>query len=302
MKGAHSAKKAVKPKRPDKPKKAEKSKKKKSGSPGVALRVDPDIIKSTLAAKPAQDEKEQSSRKVDKGKSGKSAHGVEKKSRRAARDDDANKGSKALVCIAIAVIALACLVVALATHAIDLSMDPDKSASPAEQHEETNEPEDEEPASAAVRQEAAGSATSLDNLIEGGSYHNARFGFIVQVPDGFHVDSLIDGGDGIILANDALDMIVRVTGSNNLDGRSAQDILDAIWNQGDDSIGRAEGNRVIVYQYDEMSEYFYWIYVGSGSIDQMVIEYPVQDDNDAELAMARKLMDGFTPGRINRQH
>lgn len=70
----------------------------------------------------------------------------------------------------------------------------------------------------------------------------------------------------------------------------------------EDSIARAEGNRVIIYQYDDEYEYFYWVNIGPGSINQMEIRYPLQDDNRDELDAAQSLMQGFIPGDLNIVH
>lgn len=97
-------------------------------------------------------------------------------------------------------------------------------------------------------------------------------------------------------------MTTDAFGFNNVDHLDADAVLASIWNGTEDSIARAEGNRVIIYQYDDEYEYFYWVYIGSGSIDQMEIRYPLQDDNRDELEAAQSLMQGFTPGDLNAAH
>lgn len=97
-------------------------------------------------------------------------------------------------------------------------------------------------------------------------------------------------------------MTADAFGFNNVDHLDADALLASIWNGAEDSIARAEGNRVIIYQYDDEYEYFYWVYIGSGSIDQMEIRYPLQDDNRDELEAAQSLMQGFTPGDLNAAH
>lgn len=133
-------------------------------------------------------------------------------------------------------------------------------------------------------------------------YKNERFGFEVTVPQGFVVGSELPEGAGVTITNSTLRMTVTVSGSNNVDAATADTVMATLWNGSEDSIARAEGNRVIIYQYDDEYEYFYWVNVGSGSIDQMEIRYPLQDDNRDELDAAQQLMQGFIPGDLEVEH
>ena len=133
-------------------------------------------------------------------------------------------------------------------------------------------------------------------------YKNARFGYQVDIPEGFTLGSEADDGARITLVNSTLRMTAHAFAFNNVDHLDADAVLASIWNGAEDSIARAEGNRVIIYQYDDEYEYFYWVYIGSGSIDQMEIRYPLQDDNRDELEAAQSLMQGFTPGDLNAAH
>lgn len=159
----------------------------------------------------------------------------------------------------------------------------------ADQPEATSEPTDSASSSA--------SAASEPQV-----YTNALFGYQVDIPEGFVLGSEVDNGSGIVLTNSSLRMTVNVTGYNNTDGLDADAILASLWNGSDDSIARAEGNRVIIYQYDGEYEYFYWVNIGPGSINQMEIRYPLQDDNRDELDAAQLLMQGFIPGDLNVAH
>ena len=114
--------------------------------------------------------------------------------------------------------------------------------------------------------------------------------------------SEVDNGAGVILTNSNLRMTANVTGYNNADNLDADAIMNSLWNGSEDSIARAEGNRVIIYQYDDEYEYFYWVNIGPGSINQMEIRYPLQDDNRDELDAAQALMQGFIPGDLNIAH
>lgn len=134
------------------------------------------------------------------------------------------------------------------------------------------------------------------------AYTNARFGYQVDIPEGFALGSETDDGARITLVNSTLRMTADVSGYNNVDHLDADTVLASLWNGSGDSIARAEGNRVIIYQYDDEYEYFYWVYIGSGSIDQMEIRYPLQDDNRDELDAAQLLMQGFIPGDLNAAH
>ena len=125
---------------------------------------------------------------------------------------------------------------------------------------------------------------------------------VYKNPEGFTLGSEADDGARITLVNSTLRMTADAFGFNNVDHLDADALLASIWNGAEDSIARAEGNRVIIYQYDDEYEYFYWVYIGSGSIDQIEIRYPLQDDNRDELEAAQSLMQGFTPGDLNAAH
>lgn len=133
-------------------------------------------------------------------------------------------------------------------------------------------------------------------------YTNAVFGYQLDVPEGFVLGSEVDNGAGVILTNSKLRMTANVTGYNNVENLDADAIMNSLWNGSEDSIARAEGNRVIIYQYDDEYEYFYWVNIGPGSINQMEIRYSLQDDNRDELDAAQSLMQGFIPGDLNIAH
>lgn len=134
------------------------------------------------------------------------------------------------------------------------------------------------------------------------TYVNARFGFSLAVPEGFVIGSEIEGGSGVILTSNALRMTVTVVGYDNDQGLDLDAVTASLWNGSDDSIVRKDNGRVVIYQYDDEYEYFIWAYVGAGSIDQMTIRYPLQDDNRDELAAAQALMQGFLPGDLSIPH
>lgn len=134
------------------------------------------------------------------------------------------------------------------------------------------------------------------------TYKNQRFGFSVDVPVAFILGSEIDDGAGVILVSSLLRMTVKVDGYNNDDNLDARAVADQLWKHAKDSIVRTEGNRVVIYQYDREYEYFIWAYVGSGSINQMTIRYPLQDDNQEELVAAQMLMQNFRPGALDTPH
>ncbi len=150
--------------------------------------------------------------------------------------------------------------------------------------------------------EPTASESSSAAMAEPQVYVNALFGYQLDVPEGFVLGSEVDNGAGVVLTNSALRMTVNVTGYNNVDNLDADAILASLWNGSEDSIARAEGNRVIIYQYDDEYEYFYWVNIGPGSINQMEIRYPLQDDNRDELDAAQLLMQGFIPGDLNAAH
>lgn len=301
MRGAHSAK---------KPKKAKDKTKKKAKKTGAVLKVDPDIIKSTMAPKVqepvAQDAKKQAPA-AQTPKSGKNKH-AKKKPAKASRKQDASKqGSKKrtgllVVCIFI-LLALGVAIFFVVSQRADAPAGTSGSLMNTESaqvtaieddllDEQTDEAEQEE-------NKLSGMVDDVDSPTR---YTSSHFGFTVGIPEGFSIDSEFDNGDGVILVNDELNMIVNVSGSNNVEGLDAQAVLESLWNKKDDSIRRAEDNRVIIYQYDDTSEYFYWVFIGPGSINQMKIEYPLKDNNRVELETAQALMQGFMPGDLNRTH
>lgn len=237
----------------------------------------------------------------------KGAHSV----KRADKPKSARKGRGKVVAIVICVI----LVLALARTAVFLfatgkvelpGFAPRQASSPASS------------SSSGVSSPSSESSQETDafdsaGAIEGGSsstaavpasqvYANAGFGYQLDVPEGFVLGSEVDNGAGVILTNSNLRMTANVTGYNNVDNLDADAIMNSLWNGSEDSIARAEGNRVIIYQYDDEYEYFYWVNIGPGSINQMEIRYPLQDDNRDELDAAQSLMQGFIPGDLNIAH
>lgn len=134
------------------------------------------------------------------------------------------------------------------------------------------------------------------------AYSNARFGYSLNVPEGFVVGSEIDDGAGVVITCSSLHMVVTVVGYNNDRELDAEMLSGELWNGSDDSIVRVSSDRAIIYQYDDEYEYFIWAYVGAGSIDQMTIRYPLQDDNRDELDAAQTLMQGFIPGDLSISH
>lgn len=135
-----------------------------------------------------------------------------------------------------------------------------------------------------------------------GSYRNARFGFSTGVPEGFVQGEESQDGDGVTFTNSALGMTVHAYGTNNTEKMNEDAVVKSVWNGSSDSIKQTGDGYVFIYQYDSTTEYFYWIYIGAGSIDRMEISYPLQDDNNAEMTMAETFMESFTPGDLSVSH
>lgn len=134
-------------------------------------------------------------------------------------------------------------------------------------------------------------------------YTNAVFGYQLDVPEGFVLGSEVDNGAGVILTNSKLRMTANVTGYNNVDNLDVDAIMNSLWSGSEDSIARAEGNRVITLSVRRRIRiHFYWVNIGPGSINQMEIRLPLQDDNRDELDAAQSLMQGFIPGDLNIVH
>lgn len=237
----------------------------------------------------------------------KGAHSV----KRTGKPKSARKGRGKVVAIVICVILVLALaggaVFLFATGKVELpGFAPRQASSPASSSSSSvSSPSSE----SSQETDAFGSA----GAIEGGSsstaavpasqvYANAGFGYQLDVPEGFVLGSEVDNGAGVILTNSNLRMTANVTGYNNVDNLDADAIMNSLWNGSEDSIARAEGNRVIIYQYDDEYEYFYWVNIGPGSINQMEIRYPLQDDNRDELDAVQALMQGFIPGDLNIAH
>jgi hypothetical protein len=144
---------------------------------------------------------------------------------------------------------------------------------------------------------ASSNAVQLNN-----SYMNDRFGFSVGIPDGFVQGTESQNGDDVTFTDTALNMTVRVYGYNNTDNLSEDAVMKTVWNGSTDSIKQTGDGHVFIYQYDSSKEYFYWIYLGAGSINRMEISYPLQDDNGDEMAMAEAFMGSFVPGDLTKTH
>lgn len=158
------------------------------------------------------------------------------------------------------------------------------------------------PASTGTTEVDDDSVASAFGLQTRETYKNRRFGFSVDVPVSFILGSEIDDGAGVMLVSSSLRMTVKIDGYNNDKNLGVNEVAEELWNHTKDSIVRTEGNRVVIYQYDREYEYFIWAYVGSGSINQMTIRYPLQDDNQEELVAAQTLMQNFRPGALGSAH
>lgn len=237
----------------------------------------------------------------------KGAHSV----KRTGKPKSARKGRGKVVAIVICVI----LVLALAGGAIFLfatgkvelpGFAPQQATNPTSSSNSgasspSSEPSQETDTSGSAGATEGGSS-SASTVPASQVYTNAVFGYQLDVPEGFVLGSEVDNGAGVILTNSNLRMTADVTGYNNVDNLDADALMNSLWNGSEDSIARAEGNRVIIYQYDDEYEYFYWVNIGPGSINQMEIRYPLQDDNRDELDAAQSLMQGFIPGDLNIAH
>lgn len=148
----------------------------------------------------------------------------------------------------------------------------------------------------------SGSVISAFNLETREVYTNGRFGFKLDVPVAFMLGSEIDDGGGIVLVSSSLRMTAKAVGYNNNEGLTPEMLADQLWNHRNDSIVRVESNRVVIYQYDREYEYFIWAYVGSGSINQLTIRFPLHDENQDELSAAQALMRNFHPGSLSTTH
>ncbi len=202
-----------------------------------------------------------------------------------------------VICVILMFALLGVAIFVVATGKVELPLDLPQFPNSVTSQQESERLRESE-AFESVNPDGAPAASTSDSQ----TYTNALFGYQVDVPESFTVEAEADNGASVILGNSSLSMTANVTGYNNIDNLDADAVLAALWNGSEDSIARAEGNRVIIYQHDNEYEYFYWVNIGSGSINQMKIQYPLQDDNRDELDAAQLLMQGFVPGDLNLAH
>lgn len=149
--------------------------------------------------------------------------------------------------------------------------------------------------------QSTSAASSASASVEPITYTNPIFGYRLTLPAGFVEGSDIDDGAGKTFTSKSMHMTVTARGYNN-EGETADDVMNRLWNGDADSIARVEGDRVVIYQYDTSNEYFYWVTVGAGAIDELEIRYPLQDDNRDELNAAQSIMQSFVPGDVANHH
>lgn len=202
-----------------------------------------------------------------------------------------------VICVILMLVFLGVAIFVVATGKVELPFDLPQFPNSATSQQESERLRESEALESANLGEAPAASTS-----DSQTYTNALFGYQVDIPEGFTVGAEADNGASIVLDNSSLSMTANVTGYNNTDNLDADAVLASLWNGSEDSIARAEGNRVIIYQHDSEYEYFYWVNIGSGSINQMKIQYPLQDDNRDELDAAQLLMQGFVPGDLSLAH
>lgn len=209
-----------------------------------------------------------------------------------------------VVCVIVVLAIAGAAIFAIVTGKVDLpfvtsqAASSSASSSGATSQQSSSQSQDSSASDSSASSEGSSSSSAPEPQV----YTNALFGYQLDIPEAFVLGSEVDNGAGVVLTNSALRMTVNVTGYNNVDNLDADAILASLWNGSEDSIARAEGNRVIIYQYDDEYEYFYWVNIGPGSINQMEIRYPLQDDNRDELDAAQLLMQGFIPGDLNMAH
>lgn len=231
----------------------------------------------------------------------KGAHSVKRPERSKSGRKGRGKAIAIIVCIVLVLAIAGAAVFVVATGKVELPFLPSRASSSASSSVASQQaPSQSQSAdsSEATAPEGSSSAAAPEPQV----YANALFGYQLDVPEGFVVGSEVDNGAGVVLTNSGLRMTVNATGYNNVDNLDADAILASLWNGSEDSIARAEGNRVVIYQYDDDYEYFYWVNIGPGSINQMEIRYPLQEDNRDELDAAQLLMQGFIPGNLDAAH
>lgn len=145
---------------------------------------------------------------------------------------------------------------------------------------------------------SSGSSSSSSAI----NYSNTRYGYSCTLPAGFTLLSESANGDGATYFNSQYNMTVKVFGFNNTDGMDGSQLEESWWNGSTSASTQNIDNLWMFYQYDSTKEYVYAAYVGTGSIVEVDIDFPLQSDNTDEMDIASEIMVSLTPGDLTVAH
>lgn len=132
-------------------------------------------------------------------------------------------------------------------------------------------------------------------------YRNVRYGFSFPEAKGMKSDRLPDNGDGIKLKN-GKGFSITAYGSNNVLTTTLLDEVNSQSKTMDKVTYRAKGKNWYVLSGQKGSEVIYIKgFVGVGSINTMILEYPKKDEKAYDL-LVTQLSRGFRPGDLHTAH
>lgn len=132
-----------------------------------------------------------------------------------------------------------------------------------------------------------------------GNYKNSRYGYSVTYPaDVFTSSSSSDNGDGIVLYGD--DIVVSVYGGNNTFSESLDEVYNnAVETSPGVSYKTKKSNFYVISGINEDKIYYTKEYVGIGSTNTLLIEYPSSKKKQFD-SVVTQLANSFKPGNINQ--
>lgn len=133
------------------------------------------------------------------------------------------------------------------------------------------------------------------------TYRNVRYGFSFPEAKGMKSDRLPDNGDGIKLKN-GKGFSITAYGSNNVLTATLMDEENSHSSTMDKVTYRAKGKNWYVVSGLKGSQVIYIKgFVGVGSINTLLLEYPKKDEKAYDL-LVTKLSSGFRPGDLDKAH
>ncbi|GEM_PF-6378616 len=114
-------------------------------------------------------------------------------------------------------------------------------------------------------------------------YTNPRFGFGIEYPSFLSDKRESDNGDGIILQNPEQNVVLIVSGINNVLGQTPESLFNGYVNNTKGIVyKKLAGNTFMIAAENGETVYYIYENVGAGSINTFVVGYPKEDAKEFE--------------------